>query len=316
MLINEKLHRRIVEKWKAIDSYRPFPPEIMRKLRESFKIEYTYNTNAIEGNTLTLRETQFVIEEGQTVRGKSLRELYEVKNHPEAIEYVEKLASEHRELRETDIFTLHQIIMKETTDPKYIGTYRKGRIKIAGSKHTPPPAYEVPELIRELIYTVNRNPDEYVAVELVARVLHRLVYIHPFQDGNGRIARLLANLVLIKKHYPPIIISNSDRKRYFNYLAEADKGRYKLLANFVAQYVDKHLDIYLEALEQVSGDRKISLKEAANISPYSSTYLRLLANRALIPATKDGRNWVIQENDLLAYIRTHKKKSRDLSSTA
>lgn len=309
--VKPALHRTIVRKWKLIDSMRPLPEDALNKLRNVFRTEFTYNSNAIEGNSLTLRETQLVIEEGQTIRGKSLREVYEARNHPEAIEYVESLAKEQRRLTELDILTLHQIIMKDVMEAREVGRFRRGEVRIGGSRHIPPPAYDVPRLMEELINVVNNNPDEYTTVELAAIGLHRFVYIHPFYDGNGRVARLLTNLVLMKKRYFPVIIPKSDRAKYLSCLARADKGDYGPLVNFTAQYVLKHLDMVLRAIEQKPGDRKLSLNEAAKLSSVSPDYLRVLANRGLIPATKDGRNWVISESDIIAFVRRHEKPRSD-----
>jgi Fic family protein len=301
--VKPALHRAVVQKWKLLDSMRPLPAAVLANLRGVFRTEFTYNSNAIEGNSLTLRETQLVIEEGQTIRGKSLREIYEARNHPEAIEYVESLANEQRRLAEPDILTLHQIIMKDVMNEKEVGRYRKGEVRIRGSKHVPPPAYDVPTLMEDLLKTVNDNPDDYTTVELAAITLHKFVHIHPFYDGNGRVARLLTNLVLMRKRYLPIIIPQIDRAKYLRCLERADVGDYRPLANFVAQCVIKHLDMALRAVEQKPGDRRLSLKEAAGISSTSPDYLRVLANRGLIPATKEGRNWVVSETDLVEFVR-------------
>lgn len=306
-LIKPRLHQAIVEKWKLVDSKRPLPSEIVRRLESEFRTEFTYNTNAIEGNRLTLRETELVIEEGITVGGKSLREIYEVRNHPEALEYIERLATEGRQITKSDLLTLHQIIMKGTTDQKFLGTYRSGEVRIRGSRHVPPPAYEVDPLMEQLLYMMNNNPDDYATVELAVMVLHRVAHIHPFQDGNGRIARLLANLVLMKKRYPPIVIPRSDRVKYLSSLEKADRGDHRQIVNFVAQYAVKHLDILLRALEQKPSDRMLALKEAARLTNLSPAYLRLLANRGLIVAVKEGRNWVISESNLLEYVKRRRK---------
>jgi Fic family protein len=302
-IVKPALHRAIAWRWKLLDSMRPLPEAVLNSLRSVFRTEFTYNSNAIEGNSLTLRETQLVIEEGQTIRGKSLREIYETRNHPEAIEYVESLAREQRRLTELDILTLHQIIMKDVMEVRDIGRYRKGEVRIGGSKHIPPPAYDIPRLMGELVETINNNPDEYTTTELAAIILHRFVHIHPFYDGNGRVARLLTNLVLMRRRYFPIIIPKSDRAKYLRCLDSADRGDYRPLVNFVAQYVVKHLDMVLSAIEQTPSDKKLSLNEAAKLSSVSSDYLRVLANKGLISAMKEGRNWVISESDIVEFVR-------------
>jgi excisionase family DNA binding protein len=309
-LINSKLHDLIVSKWSLLDSRRPLPVSVVEKLRNNFRSEFVYNSNAIEGNTLTLRETTLVINEGMTIGNKSIREIEEARNHPEAIEYVEEFASDKRRIRESDIFSLHQILMKGSLDQKYVGTYRKGDIRIEGSKHIPPPAYEVPHLMAEFIDLVNENPEDYTTVELASLVLHRFVQIHPFQDGNGRMARLLMNLVLLRKRYPPIVVLKSDRRKYLNYLEKADRHEYRRLINFIAQCVIKHLNMYLNALEQKPEEKLLSFQEAGHLFRISPTYLRVLANKGLIAATKDGRNWKIPRNELSKYIETHKMQNK------
>jgi Fic family protein len=199
--------------------------------------------------------------------------------------------------------------MKDVMDEKEVGRYRKGEVRIRGSKHVPPPAYDVPMLMEELLKTINDNPDDYTTVELAAITLHRFVHIHPFYDGNGRVARLLTNLVLMRKHYLPIIIPKIDRAKYLRCLERADAGDYRPLVNFVAQYVVKHLDMALRAVEQKPGDRRLSLIEAANMSSVSPDYLRVLANRGLIPATKEGRNWVVSERDMVEFVRKRGTRS-------
>ena len=312
--LRPSLHRAAVQKWKLVDSKRPLPKAVLGNLRKVFTTEFTYNSNSIEGNSLTLRETQLVIEEGQTANGKSLREVYEARNHPEAIEYVESLANERRNITEADILSLHQIIMKDVMDPGETGRYRKGDVRIAGSKHVPPPAYEVPALMEELLETINDNPDEYTAIELAAYVLHRFVYIHPFQDGNGRVSRLLANLLLMRKRYLPVIILKLDRAKYLRCLERADRGDYRPLVSFFAQYAIKHLDMALMAIDQTPGAKRLSLAEAGKLSSLSPDYLRLLANKGLIPAVKDGRNWVISESDLAEFVSKHPRKSSSIGA--
>jgi Fic family protein len=164
--------------------------------------------------------------------------------------------------------------------------------------------------MQEFVNLVNDNPDDYTTAEPAAVALHRFVFIHPFSDDNGRVARLLTNLILMKKRYFPIIILNSDRLKYLNYLSLADKNQnYLPLVNFIAQYILKHLDLVWRAIEQTPRDKMISFNEAERIFSLSATYLRVLANRGLIPAVKEGRNWMIQKSELEKYVREHLKKN-------
>lgn len=297
-LLTERLHKRILQKKKKLDDLRPLPSTVVRKLRGQMQIEYIYNSNAIEGNTLTLRETQLVLEEGITVGGKPLREIMEVRNHPEAIEFIENVAKSN-ELKEEYILTVHQIIMKNSIEDA--GRYRTREVRIAGTNYMPPPAYEVPFEIRGMIEKYNRNPDEFVPIELAAWVHHKLVQIHPFHDGNGRVARLLSNLTLLHFGYPMTVILRVDRKRYYDTLRKADKENLAQFANFIASAVEQALDTYLRAIDPAQ-DPLIPISEASKGTPYSPEYLSLLARTRRIPATKIGKKWLVSKSAIQEYI--------------
>jgi Fic family protein len=151
-MIPKELLRRIDEKLEAIESHRPLPPSVVAKLREQFSVEMTYNSNAIEGNRLTLRETLLVINEGITVKGKSLKDHLEAKNHHEAIQFLYELLEKDKRhtVSEHLIRSLQQLIVSES-DPEVAGKYRTGNVMIMGSRHTPPDAYEVPECMQDLV---------------------------------------------------------------------------------------------------------------------------------------------------------------------
>jgi excisionase family DNA binding protein len=296
--LHNQIHQRILTKKAKLDSHRPPSTPIVKKLHENLEINYTYNTNAIEGNTLTLRETQLVIRQGITIRGKSLSEHLEAKNHPVAIAYIENLVN--TQLEEANLLELHCILFNGFCEGA--GNYRNGQVYIEGRDHMPPPAFEVPQLMAELLDWLRRNPEELHPIELAAIFHHRFVAIHPFDDGNGRIGRLLMNLQLIKSGYPLTIIKTVDRRRYYDSLIKADNGNPAPLVNFVARCVEQSLDIYLGAVEASQpGNKLLSLAEAAKNTPYSQEYLSLLARRGLIGAVKVGRNWKITQKALDEY---------------
>lgn len=297
-LIGSRVHDRILEKKRRLGAHRPLPPSKVRKIQQQMQIEYIYNSNAIEGNTLTLRETQLVLEGGTAIGGKSLREHLEAKNHPKAIEYIVRIAG--RDLKEQDILALHRLIMKGIE--KESGRYRSSEVRIAGANFLSPPAYEVPFLMKELIDWCNQNPDELRPIELASVLHHRFVHIHPFHDGNGRVGRLLMNLVLIRRGYPVSTILNADRKKYYDVLKRADNGHMAPLADFIAATVERSLDLWLRALEPTKKDDiLLSLAEASKGSPYSSEYLSLLARKRRIGAVKIGRKWMITKRSLQRY---------------
>jgi Fic family protein len=296
------LYARILSKKKALDSLRPLPTSLVKKLWEQMQVEFTYNSNAIEGNTLTLRETQLVIQEGITVHGKSLREHLEAKNHPDAIAYIEKLAQGENPFQEDDILKVHSLLMR-SIDDQNAGEYRTGQVRVAGATFMPPSASKIQPLINELLQTVSRNPDELRPIKLAAFFHHKLVNIHPFIDGNGRTARLLTNLILMKNGYPFTVLLKVDRPKYLRTLSEADNGNLVPFANFIAQCVERSLDIYLLAFEK---DAEIlTLAEASKLTPYTQEYLSLLARKGSLGAFKLRRNWVVTKKALNDYLRAH-----------
>jgi excisionase family DNA binding protein len=167
----------------------------------------------------------------------------------------------------------------------------------------PPPAFEVPQLIHDLLDWLAKNPEELRPIELAAVFHHRFVEIHPFDDGNGRIGRLLMNLLLIRNGYPLTVIKTVDRRRYYDSLQKADNGNPRPIVNFVARCVEQSLDLYLNAVEPSEPKTKLlSLAEAAKHTPYSQEYLSLLARQGKIGAVKVGRNWQISQKALEEYI--------------
>lgn len=301
-LLRLQLYERILENKKKLDDLRPLPASVTQKISQQMRVEYTYNSNAIEGNTLTLNETKIVIEDGITVGGKPLREIQEIKNHPEAIKYIEDV-SKSSELKEHQILTIHQIVMKDVVEEA--GRYRTGNVTISGSTYMPPPPYEIPFHIQAMIEKYDRNIDELSPIELATWLHHRFVQIHPFRDGNGRVARLLMNLTLLRHGYPMAVILRVDRKKYYEALQKADKGNLAPLANFIASSVEQSLDTYLRAIDP-NAEPLISISEASKGTPFSSEYLSLLARTRRIPARKIGKNWMVTRSIVRQYIDRHK----------
>jgi Fic family protein len=306
VLINEKIHLRVLEKKRKLEGLRPLPSSLVARLKKQLMIEYTYNSNAIEGNTLTLRETQLVIEEGITVGGKSIAETLEAKNHPEAIEFVERLVDAKGELAEGVVLQLHRLIMSNIVEDA--GHYRTMGVKITGATFMPPLSSEVKLRMDGLLKWLRENPDELTPIELAAVFHHRFVQIHPFSEGNGRTARLLMNALLMKGGYPFIVIvPRLDRPKYLKTLMEADLGNASGFVNFVARCVERALDMYLDALEE---PEILTLAEASEIAPYSQEYLSLMARKGLLGAFKQGRNWVVSRRELNRYLTSVRKRHR------
>ena len=303
-LLSTRIHQRILSKKNRLDAHRPIASSLVRKIQEEMQIEYIYNSNAIEGNTLNLRETQLVLEQGMTIGGKSLREHLEAQNHPEALSYIEGIAK--RELRETDIFTLHQIVMKGLVEDA--GRYRTGEVRHRGSEHIPPPAYNVPFLIQEMIEWYNKNPSELVPIELAAVLHYKFEEIHPFSDGNGRVGRLVLNVALLKNGYPMAVIRQLDRGKYLNAIDKADKGNLHPIVKLVASAVEQSLDLYLRAVEPTQEPLQ-SVSQVSTGTPFSAEYLSLLARKGRIPAIKVGRNWMMTKGTIREYVRETEKRA-------
>lgn len=230
---------------KELDSKRPIPKETLKSLRESINLEWTYNSNGIEGNTLTLRETQVVLE-GITVGGKSIKEHLEAINHEKAILFLDDLVKDNEPISEWNIKNIHQLILKDI-DNENAGRYRKENVTIKGATHTPPDYLKVPELMKKLILTYNTWSEYHPIIQ--AALLHgELVKIHPFVDGNGRTSRLLMNLVLMNNGYNPVIIKKESRLKYYEALDKAHiTGNYtdfvKLVTKLEVEMIKKYLEL-------------------------------------------------------------------------
>lgn len=228
-----------------LNSKRPFSKETLKSLRNSINLEWTYNSNGIEGNTLTLRETQIVLE-GITVGGKTLREHLEAINHEKAIEYIEDLVKEKNTVTEWNIKNIHQLVLKEIDD-KNAGKYRSENVAIMGATHTPPGHLIVPELMEKLILNYQKW-NKYHPIIKAALIHGELVKIHPFIDGNGRTSRLVMNLSLMNSGYLPVIIKKENRLEYYNALDKAHTtGDYtdfvKLVTNLEIEMINKYLNL-------------------------------------------------------------------------
>ncbi|MBE7644813.1 Fic family protein [Tenacibaculum finnmarkense] len=192
------------------------------KVTRALEIEYTYESNKIEGNTLTLQETALVIEKGLTVGGKTMTEHLEVINHSQAIDYIKGLAKSKNTISERDILQIHSLILQAIDKPN-AGVYRKVPVIISGAKHMPPQPFLIAEKMEGLLLWYAKSKDVLHPVELSAEIHERLVTIHPFIDGNGRTSRLLMNLILLQNGYPIAILKGDDKSRlaYYNALEVA-----------------------------------------------------------------------------------------------
>ena len=202
-----------------LSALRPLPEEALKKIQDALDIEYTYESNRIEGNTLTLQETALIVNEGVTISGKSMREHLEAINHTEAISYIKDIAKQDIEISERTIKEIHALIL-HGIDRENAGRYRTVPVMISGSTHMPPQPYLIEKQMEDFILRFKQMEKEKVHPVLIAAYLHdELVRIHPFIDGNGRTSRLLMNLYLLRNGYIIITLKGSNDAKVSYYMA-------------------------------------------------------------------------------------------------
>ncbi|MCD8183979.1 MAG: Fic family protein [Bacteroides sp.] len=224
------MNEAIADKLKEVDALkerlsvlRPLPEEALKKIQDALDIEYTYESNRIEGNTLTLQETALVVNEGVTISGKSMREHLEAINHAEAIDYIKDIAKKEIEISERTIKEIHALIL-HGIDRENAGRYRTVPVMISGSTHMPPQPYLIEKQMEDFLIKFRQMQKDKVHPVLIAAYLHdELVRIHPFIDGNGRTSRLLMNLYLLCNGYVIITLkgSNKDKIGYYKALEKS-----------------------------------------------------------------------------------------------
>lgn len=209
-----------------LDSFRPLPADVLQELKRVYDVRFTFHSNAIEGNTLTQSETELVLEKGVTVGGKTLVEHLEAIGHRDAIDYIEEMARTDRRIGEREIRDLHVLILRgvdQVTGRNEAGRYRTLDVRAAGTEHAYPPHYRIPELMEDFCDWLNDEDatEKMHPVVFATEVHYRFVAIHPFRDGNGRTARLLMNLFLLRAGYPITVITNDGRQAYIDALVHA-----------------------------------------------------------------------------------------------
>jgi len=236
------------EKKALLDQHRPLPKALVQNLDEWFRVELTYTSNAIEGNTLTRRETALVVEKGLTVGGKSLTEYLEATNHAYAIDWIRaQVKRKPHDVDERDILQMHALVLKGIDDLN-AGRYRNIGVRISGSTVVLANPIKVPDLMTEFSEWLKES-GELHPVALASEAHYRLVTIHPFVDGNGRTARLLMNMLLLMNGYPSAIIQKRERLKYIGSLEKAQLGGSKEeFLKLISRAVERSFDIYLKAL--------------------------------------------------------------------
>lgn len=244
--MKENILSQIDRKKQELDKRRPLTKGELSRLNEEFVVEYTYNSNAIEGNTLTLRETDLVLK-GLTIGERPLKDHMEAIHHKEAFDYVCELVQNNIPLSENIIKQIHCLVLADNQDDR--GVYRRIPVRIMGAKHEPVQPYLIQPQMEKLLADFEKS-NEHIVTKL-AKFYIEFERIHPFIDGNGRTGRLLVNLELMKAGYPPIDIKFTDRLGYYNAFDEYHiKYNLSVMQNLFAKYINDRLDLYLCILEE------------------------------------------------------------------
>jgi Fic family protein len=254
-LVLDALPNHISEKLKEIDKAKhlwaqkkPVKGLQLKKMEESFGVEYTFESNRIEGNTLSLQETFLVVDQGFTISGKSIQEHLEAINHIEAIDFIRELVTKKLDLTEYRLKQIHHLVLKGI-DRKNAGQYRNVGVRIGGSKHEPPEPFMLPKLMEDYFLHYETQKDRMHPVLLAAEMHERLVTIHPFIDGNGRTARLVMNLILLRNGYTIANLKGSQgaRMKYYSALENVQVNNNPLpFYELIAQSVNESLSVHLK----------------------------------------------------------------------
>ncbi|MDR0733419.1 MAG: Fic family protein [Dysgonamonadaceae bacterium] len=235
-----------------LQAIRPLDTEALRKIKAAFEMEYTYESNRIEGNTLTLQETALVVSEGVTIGGKSIMEHLEAINHAQAVEFIKEIASNDIEITERTIQEIHALVL-HGINRQQAGKYRSVPVMIVGSRHTPPQPYLIEPQMEKFIIDYKTMEEAATHTILIAAYLHdELVKIHPFIDGNGRTSRLLMNLYLLSKGYiiTSLKANNEAKQAYYTALEQSHTDGNRAAFNLiVANAVKNALENYLGIVE-------------------------------------------------------------------
>ncbi len=298
--ITPRLKGRILIKKVRLDLSRPLPEEALKRLRQDIRLRHTYNSNAIEGNTLTLQETKLILEHGITIGGKSITEHLEARNTAEAFDFVGMLVDGGKGIDHESIQELHGFVKRGISHDA--GRYRTVNVRILGASKSPPDFGKVPGLMEEYVKEIQTYEDPLAGAVFVH---YRFVAIHPFSDGNGRVARLLTNLYLISQGYPPTMLPVKDRQRYYDVLRKADMGNILPFADFIAESIDHSLSLYLACL---GGEYELlPLSELAKFTDYSQEYLSLRARQGILDAVKIDGKWHSSKHSIKDYVKSYKQ---------
>ncbi len=274
----------------ALDTHRPFAPEFSKNIEEWFRIELTYTSNAIEGNTLTRQETALVVEKGLSVAGKTLVEQLEAVNHARAWDFIAALRDHSRnEITEQTLLDIHAIVLR-SIDDENAGCYRRVPVRIAGSMVVMPNPLKVSTLMQNMMTWLHGNLTIHPAT-LAADAHLQFVSIHPFVDGNGRTGRLLMDLLLMQTGLPPALIRKEDRLEYIKTIESSQLGRgsedyYHVIYTAIIRSMDEILKLIEGDAAQPSLDKLLKIGELAKATGETTATIRHWTKEGLLHEAK------------------------------
>lgn len=232
------LYKNLLDKldnYKTIlDEFRPLNQKVLQQIEQDFLVKYNQQSNAIEGNSLTIFETRVLLESGITANGKPFKDHLDILNHQEAIYYLNDLVKERKTLSEAIIKDFHYLLLQKTDNAREAGRYRTMPVVIQGAEHLPPQPYLIASKMEELVEW-NNTQQSLHPIERIAQLHNRFVGIHPFIDGNGRTGRLIMNFELLKSGYQLAIIKAEQRADYYQALQLGDQGNYTMITQVIAE---------------------------------------------------------------------------------
>lgn len=274
-------YKKADENNRLLSAYRPLPPETLKSLREYYRVGLTYTSNALEGNSLTESETKVVIEDGLTIEGKPLRDHYEAVGHAKAYDYVYQI-TEKEGLAEEDILNLHRLFYQQI-DAEKAGHYRNVKVYISGSRYAVAAVSKIPTEMQKLVKWYNANEKNLHPIELAATLHQRFVFIHPFVDGNGRVARLLMNLALLRNGFTIAIIPAILRHEYI-YSLETAHTRPEVFTDFIAdRVIATQLDLLRLMRDDDTVNDTVNDTVKSDVSALSKTEQKVLAAISSFP---------------------------------
>lgn len=297
--MDARLFQRVSSKKKQVEELGTLSRGQRQRLHNDLRTEFTYHSTAMEGNTLTLTEMRTLLEDGMAVGNHPLREYLEVVNHAQAFDLLDQYVNTDISL--SIVLKVHALVMDKIIFDA--GQLRAIQVYMYDSPHIPPPPHDVSlYMMQWLRWLGSDEAFRYEAIARVALAHHQFEAIHPFADGNGRVGRLLMNLMLMRYGYPPALLLHSWRTRYIEALQAGHRGDYAALINLIGLAVEQSLDRYLEA-HGAAPSQLQPLKELARLFELDNNYLGQLARLGKIEATRKGAFWYSSREAVETYLR-------------